>query len=547
MAGGHRQEFRRRSQQAGETVLRREQYSGAVLAAEPERQRLVAGLGRGAFAFRRRNRLAGCGEGRLGLGQPLFRRLVLFGEFGIAGVETVDLGLEGLVLLLGGGRTFLGLVAGGGQALDLGLGGGGPGAGGVDLAAEPGQPLAAVGDGPGCVFETPFLLSQCALQLGAVGDRVLQGPFGRLQGGLQLGLLFADAGGLALHVLGVATAPLLGGRGGGALHPGVGQRDRAAYPLGELGELVPGLLCALEAWRELPYLVLQEGLALERLAQLLLGGLLALLQRGFVGDLCLEGFPEPYEVVGEEAEAGVAQVGLDDGGPSCHRRLAAQRLQLATQFVRQVLHAREVGLHRVQLAQRLLLALAVLEDARGLLDEGAAAHGVGVQHGVELALPDDDVHLTADAGVGEEILDVEEAARVAVDLVLAAAVAEHDPRDGDLGVLDGQGPVGVVDGQGHLGTAQGRAARGAGEDDVLHLAAAQRLGTLLAHDPAEGVDDVGLARAVRSDDARDPGFEPECGRRGERLEPAEGQGLEVHAAGLYRPGSSHSMNPRFRR
>ena len=46
------------------------------------------------------------------------------GEFRVAGVEAVDLGLEGLVLLLCGDRSFLGLVAGGGEAVDLGLGGG---------------------------------------------------------------------------------------------------------------------------------------------------------------------------------------------------------------------------------------------------------------------------------------------------------------------------------------------------------------------------------------------------------------------------------------
>lgn len=184
----------------------------------------------------------------------------------------------------------------------------------------------------------------------------------------------------------------------------------------------------------------------------------------------------------------------------------------------------------------------MLEDAGGLLDEGAAAHGVGVQDGVELALADDDVHLAADAGVGEEFLDVEQPAGVAVDLVLAAAVAEHDPRDGDLGVLDGQGAVGVVDGQGHLGAAERGPAGGAGEDDVLHLAAAQGFGALFAHHPAERVDDVGLARTVRSDDARDTRFEPERGRRGERFEPAEGQGLEVHAVGLYPPPLRLSMN-----
>ena len=75
------------------------------------------------------------------------------------------------------------------------------------------------------------------------------------------------------------------------------------------------------------------------------------------------------------------------------------------------LSAGQVGLHRVELAQRLLLALAVLEDAGGLLDEAAALLGRGVQDGVELALPDDHVHLAADAGVGEQLLDVEQAAR----------------------------------------------------------------------------------------------------------------------------------------
>ncbi len=115
-------------------------------------------------------------------------------------------------------------------------------------------------------------------------------------------------------------------------------------------------------------------------------------------------------------------------------RLPAQRLELAAQLAGQVVHPGQVGLHRVQLAQRLLLALAVLEDAGRLLDEGPAAPRVGVQHRVELALADDDVHLPADAGVGEQLLDVEQPAGGAVDRVLAAAVAEHGPRDGDLGV-----------------------------------------------------------------------------------------------------------------
>jgi hypothetical protein len=86
----------------------------------------------------------------------------------------------------------------------------------------------------------------------------------------------------------------------------------------------------------------------------------------------------------------------------------AERLELAAQLGGEVVEPVEVGLHRVELADRLLFALAMLEDAGGLLDEGAAVLGLGVQHRVEPALADDDVHLAADAGVAEQLLDVEQ-------------------------------------------------------------------------------------------------------------------------------------------
>ena len=154
--------------------------------------------------------------------------------------------------------------------------------------------------------------------------------------------------------------------------------------------------------------------------------------------------------------------------------------------------------------------------------------GRGVQHLVELALPDDDVHLAAEAGVAEQLLHVEQPALLAVDRVLAAAVAEQGAADRDLAVLDRQRAVGVVDREQHLGAAERAAGRGAGEDDVLHLAAAEGLRALLAHDPGEGVDDVRLAGAVRPDDAGHARLEGERGRLREGLEPLEGQALQVH-------------------
>ena len=166
-----------------------------------------------------------------------------------------------------------------------------------------------------------------------------------------------------------------------------------------------------------------------------------------------------HQVVGGQAQPGVAQVGLHGLRAAGDLGLPAERLELAAQFGGEVGEPGEVGLHRVELADRLLLALAVLEHARGLLDERAAVLRARFQDRRQPALTDDDVHLPADTGVAEQFLHVHQPARAAVDLVFARAVAEHAPGDRHLGVVDGQRAVGVVDGQRHLGAAERRPAR----------------------------------------------------------------------------------------
>src|SRR5690606_28726062 len=74
---------------------------------------------------------------------------------------------------------------------------------------------------------------------------------------------------------------------------------------------------------------------------------------------------------------------------------------------------------------------------------------------------------------------------------------------------------------------------GAGEDDVLHLAAAQVLGALRAHHPAQGVLHVRLPRSVRADHTGDARLETERRRRSERLEALQCQAFQVHE--LYGP------------
>ena len=143
----------------------------------------------------------------------------------------------------------------------------------------------------------------------------------------------------------------------------------------------------------------------------------------------------------------------------------------------------------------------------------------------------------------EQFLDVHQTARVPLISYSLAAVAEHPPGDRHLGVLDRQRAVGVVDRERDLGAAERGPTGRAGEDDVLHLAAAQRLRALLADHPGDGVDHVRLARSVRAHDARDARLEAQRRRRREGLETLQGQTLEVHDVPHDRRASQCSVNP----
>ena len=517
-----------RAEQSGDRVGGGQQRAHAVLAVEAELEGVLAGQQRGAVAVGGRGLLAGLGEALGEVVEHGQRGLVLGVEALLARVEAGDPGLEGGEVVLGAvgpgdGRSPRRL-----EPAELLVGGRGPGLQGVHLAGQPGQALATVGRGPDQPGD-PAVLLGCRLFGGtACGHRGLEGATLGVDLGRDRGLLLADAGGLGLELVGVTTEVerlLLGP--GGVAHALGGERRRTAEPLTQAGQAEPGLLRAGQGRQVVPQGGLEAGLGLLGPGRGGLDLLAALDQDRLVGELLLERGPGGDQVVGDEAGPGVADLGLHDRGPARHLGLPPQWLELAADLAEQVGQPVEVALGRVELAERLLLALAVLEDAGGLLDEAAAVLRGGVQDRVELTLTDDHVHLAADAGVAEQLLDVEQAARVAVDGVVGAARAEHRAADRHLGVLDRQRAVGVVDGEQHLGPAQRRAAGRAGEDDVLHLAAAQALGALLTHHPGEGVDDVGLARAVGADDAGDARLQLERRRRGEGLEPLEGQALQV--------------------
>ena len=208
--------------------------------------------------------------------------------------------------------------------------------------------------------------------------------------------------------------------------------------------------------------------------------------------------------------------------------LTLERTQLTANLAQQVLHAQQAGFGGIETALGLLFAPAVLQDAGGLFDDRAAIFGAGVEHCVDLTLAHDHMLLATNASVAEQLLHIEQAARNAVDGVFAFAGAEQRAANGDFGELDGQQPSGVVERENDLGATKSWPLRSTRKDDVVHLLAAHSTGRLCPENPGNGVDNVGFARAVRTDHNRDARFELHHGGIGERLEAFEGQCFKEH-------------------
>ena len=467
---------------------------------------------------------------------------MVFVEADLPGVEFADAALHGLELGLGLLGARGGVVDRGAQPGDRLVDGLDAGTHRVDLPGQSGQALTTVGLGAGRGQVRPFRFSRDLLTFGELGARRVETFAGFRQFLEQLAFAFGDFVGLGLQLVGVGTA---GGLGFGIQMLGAltGDPDGRADPLGQRREPKPALLGGVGALAEVTdgTLVRIElgGGRLQPCAELVM--LAAQRRLGLIGVVELR--PAGDQVIGGQPQPRVAQVGLDGLGAPRHLGLPTQRFELASQLGGQIGEAGQVGLHRVELAHRLFLAFAVFEHSGGLLDEGAPVLGTRLEDLRELALTDDDVHFAPDTRVGQQLLHIHQTATAAVDLVFTGTVTEHPAGDRDLGVVDRQRVVGVVDRQRDLGPPQRGSRGGPGEDDVLHLAAAQGLGALFTHHPGQRVDDVGLAGPVGTDDAGDAGFEAQSRRRGEGLEALQRQTLQMHDVPPYRRGGQRSVKP----
>ena len=201
--------------------------------------------------------------------------------------------------------------------------------------------------------------------------------------------------------------------------------------------------------------------------------------------------------------------------------LAREAAHLALHLVDQVVEALQVDRRLLEAALRRAPAIAIQADARRFLEQLApVVRTIGEQRVDHLAL-DDDAGAGAEAGAAQQVGDVAQPARRAIQEVVALARAREPARDHDFLERHGEDPVVVREVQRDLGDVHRPARRRALEDHLFHLRAAHEARALLAEHPAHGVGDVGLAASVRADDRRDARLEHELGGVGERLESLE--------------------------
>ena len=375
------------AEQAGDRVGGGEQGTGAVLAGETQLERLLAGAECRPVAIGLLGFLPSLGEPLVDVLQSSDGGFVLGVEALLAGVEAGDLGLEGGEVVVGALGAGEGFAPGRLEPALLLLRRGRPGAQRVDLTVQAGEALTAVGGRAEQTGDPALLVGGGVLGGLAGGDGVLERGLVLGDPGEDLGLLRGQPVGLGVELGRIPTVLVLGLLdAGGVADPFGGEALGAAQSFPERSQGREGLLSGGQGGQVLTERGLECSLALTagglRLLDLLTPGD----QHALVSELLLQGAPRRDQVVGEDPGLGIADVGLHGRRTPRDLGLPPERLELATNLAQQVVEPGQVAVGGVELAERLLLALAVLEDARRLLDEPAPVVGGRMQDRVELAL-----------------------------------------------------------------------------------------------------------------------------------------------------------------
>ena len=204
----------------------------------------------------------------------------------------------------------------------------------------------------------------------------------------------------------------------------------------------------------------------------------------------------------QQQPLGLAQLFANGAIARCLPGLTRQLRQLAGQLFDHVVNAGQVGFGALQLQLGLVTALIQAGNPCRLFENAAAGLGFRVDQLGNLPLPHQRRGMRAGRGIGKQHLHVTGAHITGVDLVGTPDIAGNPAHDIQRVVFiePGRGqPFGIVDMQRNLGKIARRPRCRAGKNHVLHAAAAHRGGAVFAHDPAQRLQQVGLATAVRPD------------------------------------------------
>ena len=236
----------------------------------------------------------------------------------------------------------------------------------------------------------------------------------------------------------------------------------------------------------------------------------------------------------QQRRLGLADVGRQVLEARRLPRLALQAFDLAFELADDVVEPLEVLLGGAQPQFGLVAARVQAGNAGGLFQQRAARLRLGLDQFADAALPDHRGRTRAGRLVGEQQLHVLGARFLAVDAIDRARLALDAARHLQfVGVVEGggRGAVGIVEEQRDFGGVARRPRAGAGEDHVVHAGRAHVLVGAFAHHPAQRLDEIGLAAAVRPDDAGQAALDDEFAGFDEGLEAEEAEAGEFHRAG----------------
>ncbi len=153
----------------------------------------------------------------------------------------------------------------------------------------------------------------------------------------------------------------------------------------------------------------------------------------------------------------------------------------------------------------------MLKDSSRFFYKAATLFWVSHQNCIKLTLSHDYMHLSADAAIAQQFLNIKEAATLTIYLVVALTISEENSGDCYFSKIDRKCTIGVIDGDCDFCASKWSTTRSAGKDDIFHLSAAKALCPLLAHDPGQSIENIAFARTIWSDDAGDSWFKSEGG------------------------------------